>query len=434
MPALSSIWTAIAWAFHPDTGHGVFWGSLLVTFVASVMGKDQQERLSQGKFGLAAGTSLGGLAGLMTAQPSQVVVGFVGSAVGGLLGWAFYFVLAWRITHARPERGKQMQCLLIFQVQGLEGLRDALDLQSKVTLESGFAVWGEKFSQLVAWEKNALLGREKTPEWESQAFTVMRGWIICAIDALSLVFGTLTDQDQYQSRASLIVYGTVPPQNGAAPHPGAAAEHTSGTIVGKHWIYYEGQLPPFHMTEFNQSSIGYQVLSRHKWSPYRTSTQHSDLIQNRNDNENRPFVTFRVNDHSILTVDWPGTIHGGMPNPSSKSGKAEASKKKNTEAPVHDIDPYVSAAESIFNTCIILAVREVLQQWPRDLSGVVHLDRLPDPLPGPADHRSPSHAHPAPGPSSGANGEHPGGAAENSRPKPPVHRHEPTKPAEAPAR
>src|SRR5256885_9333249 len=88
--------------FHPDIAHGVFWGSLLVTFVASVMGKDQQQRLDQGKFGLAAGTSLGGLSGLLKNQPDLVVVGFVGSAVGGLFGWLFYLLLPYQLV--RPPR------------------------------------------------------------------------------------------------------------------------------------------------------------------------------------------------------------------------------------------------------------------------------------------------------------------------------------------
>ena len=84
----------LVFMFHPDMPRGVFWGSLIVTFVASVMGKDQQQRLDQGKFGLAAGTSLGGLSGLIEKQSGLLVVGFVGSAVGGLLGWLFYLVLA----------------------------------------------------------------------------------------------------------------------------------------------------------------------------------------------------------------------------------------------------------------------------------------------------------------------------------------------------
>src|ERR1035441_10839678 len=74
------MWHFILGWFRPDMIHGVFWGALIVTFVASVMGKDQEQRLEQGKFGLAAGTSLGGLSALIKGQqPQLLVVGFVGS-------------------------------------------------------------------------------------------------------------------------------------------------------------------------------------------------------------------------------------------------------------------------------------------------------------------------------------------------------------------
>ena len=164
--------------------------------------------------------------------------------------------------------------------------------------------------------------------WKATAKTMIRGWMVSAIDALSLVFGTLTDQKQHQSRASLIVYGTVPPQDGAALHEGAAAGDASAEIIGKHWIYYEGQLQPFSMTEFDQSSIGYQVLSRQKQSPYETNTRHMDVGQKRSDDHDRPFVTFRVNDRSVLTVDWPGTIQSGGASTSDAKNSNGSAKTK----------------------------------------------------------------------------------------------------------
>src|SRR5271170_5136405 len=55
-------WMVFVGWFQPDVPHGVFWGSMLVTFVGSVMGDDQAKRLKSGAFGAAAGTSLGALA------------------------------------------------------------------------------------------------------------------------------------------------------------------------------------------------------------------------------------------------------------------------------------------------------------------------------------------------------------------------------------
>jgi hypothetical protein len=61
-------------------------GSALATFVVSVMGDEQDQRLKNGTFGAVAGTSIGGLAGLMTKQADLLVVGFFGSVVGALNG------------------------------------------------------------------------------------------------------------------------------------------------------------------------------------------------------------------------------------------------------------------------------------------------------------------------------------------------------------
>src|SRR5580658_9663227 len=129
---LYTMWQSLVWWFHPDTIHAVFWGSLLVTFVASVMGQDQQQRLEQGKFGLAAGTSLGGLTALMNNQKELLVVGFVGSAVGGLIGWLYYLALASLLV-----KWVGLKKLLAFQIGGLEGLQKKLDGESIENLTEG---------------------------------------------------------------------------------------------------------------------------------------------------------------------------------------------------------------------------------------------------------------------------------------------------------
>jgi hypothetical protein len=374
-----------------------------------------------------------------------------------LLGWGFYFVLAWRIAHAKPEKRKQMRSLLIFQVTGLEGLKDELDTQAKDNLASGFNVWGQQFSRLIAYEKSAVLASYGDEHWKDMAKTMIHGWMISAIDELSLVFGTLTDQEQYRSRASLIVFGTAPPvtaKGDASAHDGEAAGDASAEIVGKHWIYYEGQLQPFLMKDFCDNSIGYQVLSRQKQSPYETNTQNMDVGQQRGGDDDRPFVTFWVNDHSILTVDWPGTIEGGVASASdpkngektsdakngadtrdakNENGSADPKsskrkkKKKSASASNNEINPYISAAESIFNTYIIPAVKEVLDRWPHDLSSVVSLRALPSPLPIPgkvAGHGS--QAHPAGATHPSAGGKHAGKSGDGSHGKAAV-------PAQAPA-
>jgi hypothetical protein len=276
-------WLVIVGWFHPDMAHGVMWGSLLVTFVASVMGKDQQQRLEQGKFGLAAGTSLGALSGLLEKQPNLVVVGFVGSAFGGLLGWLFYLILAFSVM-----RSPKLKNLIVFQTGGLEGFQRQLDLQSKETLRAGFGQWTEKFSRLMSDSKSDLISRVRSDRWEEEATNIIRGWLATAVDTLALVFGTLADKPQYESRVTVIVY--------------RLSETDPSRACGQHWISYAGQLKP-HLKEqlFDQSSVGYKVLKRQLESPYFTTKALAQQGgQKRPDDQSyRPFITFYLNQSAI---------------------------------------------------------------------------------------------------------------------------------------
>jgi hypothetical protein len=322
--------------FQPDIAHGVFWGSLLVTFVASVMGKDQQQRLDQGKFGLAAGTSLGGLSGLLKNQPDLVVVGFVGSAVGGLFGWLFYLILAYQVV-----RSPRLESLVVFQAGGLEGLQRQLDVKSKENLRAGFSLWSEKFSRQISIQKVQLLKRAKEAHWEDEAVATIQSWLVSSVDTLALVFGTLADKQQYQSRVTIIVY-RLAPSNGEA------------RAAGKHWISYAGQLIP-HSSGilFDDSSIGYKVLTQEIPSPYFTTREiaQKEGQPRADDSSYRPFITFRLNGHAIVSFDWPEQLN--------------------------ECDDYVESARSLFYSQITPAITDVLDVWPRLLADAAAIPILP---------------------------------------------------------
>jgi hypothetical protein len=320
----------LVFLFNPDMARGVFWGSLIVTFVASVMGKDQQQRLDQGKFGLAAGTSLGGISGLIEKEPALLVVGFVGSAVGGLLGWLFYLVLASLLV-----RFPKCESLVTFQTGGLESLQKQLDLKSKENLRIGFNLWTDRFSLMMADARRTLLCRPPASDvkWEDQAVALIHSWLTTAVDTLALVFGTLADKPQYQSRVTIIVYKI----------SGTGGETRA---TGKHWISYAGgNLKPHDKNQsFDEKSVGYKVLVQQLGSPYFTTKEiaQKEGQARTNDVSYRPFITFRLNDSAILAVDWPEEL------------KEE--------------DGYVKAAESLFNSDVMLAITDLLSRWPNPLA------------------------------------------------------------------
>jgi hypothetical protein len=321
------LYRLVSFLVHPDMARGVFWGSLLVTFVASVMGKDQQQRLDQGKFGLAAGTTLGGLSGLIKNQPDLVVVGFVGSALGGLLGWSFYLFLAFMVM-----RFQRLESLVRFQTGGLEDLQKHLDIQSKTNLREGFKAWTEKFSRMMADQNSVLAMPAGDSRWEDGAVIVMRGWVTAAVDTLALVFGTLADKPLCESRVTIIVYR----DSEADGKPQAK---------GRHWISYSGRLKP-HLKDhlFDETSIGYKVLKQQLESPHFTTKDiaQKDGQPRADDPSYRPFITFRLNDSAILALDWPEELE--------------------------ESDDYVREAQSLFYSDVTPAISEVLSRWPRSIA------------------------------------------------------------------
>jgi hypothetical protein len=309
----------------------VFAGSGLATFVASVMGDEQNQRLKNGTFGALAGTSIGGLAGLMKGQQDLLVVGFLGSVLGAFLGWLIYLLLSILANKIPTVRG-----VLEFQVAGLKGVRERLNLDDQQKLLTALGAWRENFSRMIFDEKNQLRKIAPCANSNEHAAVIIETWLISVVDFFALVFETLAKKPQYRSRVTIIVYGT-----------------QASSVIGKHWISYAGPLTPHKKAqEFDSSSIGYQVLLGQVSSPYFTTSDAANRAgQTRSDHSYRPFITFRLNSSAILALDWPETLD--------------------------EKDPYVTVARNFFNSDITPVIGEVLDQWAGPLQSVVSLQPLP---------------------------------------------------------
>lgn len=306
-------------------------GSALATFVASVMADEQSERLKNGAFGAVAGTSIGGLAGLMKNQPDLVILGFFGSVVGACAGWVVYFAMSWLASNPK------YRTVLDFLTGGLKAVKESLYVDSPATLIPALKVWCDDFSAMARKEKNQVLSIPQDGNWARFAKTTIETWLTTVVDTLALVFRTLARKPQYQSRVTVIVYGT-----------------RGGKIMGRHWIHYEGDLTPYRTSQdFDDTSIGYKVLSGLLPSPYFTTTETAQTRGQRraDDPAYRPFITFRINDNAILALDWPENLA--------------------------ENDPYVIEARDFFNRSISPLVAEVLDRWPGPLAEVVGLEPLP---------------------------------------------------------
>jgi hypothetical protein len=310
----------------------LFGGSALAAFVASVMGKDQSERLQNGAIGGVVGTSIGGLAGLIKGQPELVILGFFGSMLGATVGWAVYLGMA--LLAPNPKS----RTVLVFMTEGLKGVKDSLYVDSPATIIPALNTWCDNFSAMARKARTSLLNMPQDGSWNLYAKGAMASWLTTVVDTFSLVFRTLAKKPEYQSRVTVIVYGTL-----------------GGKITGKHWIHYEGELTPFRTKQpFDESSVGYKVLTREFESPYFTTSKTAQTIGQRraDDPAYRPFITFRLNDSAILALDWPTTLDEG------------------------ENDPYVKAAREFFNRDLSQLIADVLDKWVGPLAAVVGLEPL----------------------------------------------------------
>jgi hypothetical protein len=315
-------------------------GSGVATFVASVMGDEQNERLKNGTFGAVAGTSIGGLAGLMKNQPDLVVVGFFGSVVGALIGWLTYLWLSYMAT-----RDPNWRTMLDFQTGGLKAVQSRIALDDQQKILKALNVWRDDFSRMILADKAKLVTLSGDAFCHSARITI-NTWIVSVVDFFGFFFDTLANKPNYRSRVTVILFG-----------------RKDGAITGSHWIAYAGDLTPHRKDQlFDQGSIGYQVLSGQKPSTYFTTSQSAKTEgQKRADDPSyRPFITFRINDSAVLAIDWPNDL------PSDGS------------------DPYVAFARSLFQSLITAAIGELLDHWPTSVQTNVHLQPLaaiPAPVP-----------------------------------------------------
>jgi hypothetical protein len=325
----------------------VFLGSVLATFVASVIAEEQDQRLKNGTFGAIAGTTVGGLATLLTQQKALIFMGFFGSVTGALLGWLV--ACGFSIWAAHSEFGRTV---LNYLIGGWKGVVQKLDLEREEFLIEAMSRWEKRFVHRLQKERESVL---IAPTNESIAMT-MTSCLTATVDVFELLLH-IAKRPEYRSRVTIIVYGkkpVPPPPAPAAPAALPAARApvpaaASGDIVGYHWISYTGTLPAHKRTqEFDNKSVGFQVLTEKLASPYFTTGDKAKSEgQDRGLQKYRPFLTFRLNDCAILALDWPEDL---------------------TEDA-----PFVVEARDFFQEEICPALQALLSRWHGDLEGAVNL-------------------------------------------------------------
>lgn len=307
----------------------VFIGSAVGTFVALVLAEEQQTRMRNGAFSAAAGSAFGGLAGLFNDEASLLVVGFVGSAVGGLGGWLVHLLLS------MAAASKRFRPLLEYQYGGIASVRQRLLLDEQELLLSGLRDWRYSFVRRVEMERSRVLEVNDPVERQRIAEMLVLSWLQGIIEVFGLVFD-IAGKTGYRSRATVILFG----------------RDEEGQVLGKHWITYAGKLPRHKVTRvFPEESIGYQVLTEQVPSPF-FFTAHRAMKAGvpREEPTYRPFYTFRLNQLAILAIDWPQELH--------------------------EHDPYVVLAKDTFHGEICPAITDLLDAWQSPLSPLVELRPL----------------------------------------------------------
>jgi hypothetical protein len=296
------------------------------------MANDQEARLRNGTFGAIAGSSVGGIAALLTDNPALVLVGFTGSAIGALIGWLAYLGLC---TICQRPQGRRV---LDYMVGGLGGVRNQLEVDDRKFLARSLEEWGENFSRMIAAEKTYILKQPQSRELNRLIVIQVRGWMTALVDVADLVFATVGKDRSYRCRASLVAFG----RNG-------------DSIQGRHWITYSGRRAG-HKTgkPFDDGSIAHQVLCEKLESPHYTTVGAANK-----EGQDRPaasssytsFFTIRVTNRVVMTFDWPREFRN------------------------NDDQVYVSIMRDLLMLNLIPSLRDVLEHWFQDVESEVSLEK-----------------------------------------------------------
>lgn len=311
----------------------VVWGSGLGTFVASVMADDQSQRLRNGAFGAVAGASLGGVAALFVNSKILVLYGVFGSAIGASAAWLVYLFLAFV---ARKPAGRRM---LEYHIRGLAGVHDQLIADANVRLREALESWANNFARTIAREKEILVDERKSIANNVSISLAIHNWLSTIVNTFNLVLDAIAETPiDYRCRATLVLFNC----------------DDAGDWSGGHWISFAGRLPAHRGARFDTSSYAYRVLAEEFQSPFFTTAEAANKAGQERGGADRyySFIVLRVNDRSVLSIDWPGKLE--------------------------ENDPYILIVRDLFHLEVGPAVAELLNAWSGDLELETKTSNLTD--------------------------------------------------------
>lgn len=120
----------------------------------------------------------------------------------------------------------------------------------------------------------------------------VQSWLSTLADVLALVFATLANKPQYRSRVAIIVFG-----------------REAGKVRGRIWLSHIGSLDPYRPVDFDETSIGWKVVSGLMVSQhFCTKAEAKQDGQDRGRQEYRPFYTFRLTADTAFIMDGPEDV------------------------------------------------------------------------------------------------------------------------------
>jgi hypothetical protein len=298
------------------------------------MADDQRERLRNGTFGAIAGTSIGGLGALLSKNQNLLFVGVLGSAGGAALAWVVYVVLAIVASHPGGRR------MVEYHIRGLKGVTDQIVADDKLRLLAALDDWFDNFGRMLNAQRDAVLLQRNADNVNRLIEMAIDVWIRVATDTFNLVLDALAEKTEYRSRITVIVFG----QNG---------QHQP---EGRHWKSYAGALTPHRDLPFSENSVAYKVLAKAEVSPYFTTSESADTkAQDRHSSPYHSFMVLRINDYSVISLDWPGDLK--------------------------ETDPYIEVLRRVFLLDVVPAMAALLGCWRGDAAQALGMRALSGPAP-----------------------------------------------------
>ena len=274
----------------------LFWIGCGASFMASLLAKDQNDRLKNSTFGGLVGTGLSALVTIVQKQNNidYILYSVYGSVFGTFFGWLVYACIA---VMAYIRYNSPLSIIELI-TNGLQGIREQIISEENKRLLGNLDIWWKQFAMDFEDKATILLKFDYSTYSKEMMISIVKSLLTSVCKVHNLMY------NNNQMRASIIKFD-------------------ANQFNGKHWINYADFSNPLDMKIFDHvDSSGKKIDEKEKESvahkllvneneiyKYVDTKNNIDIQDRKSEKRYRYFSLFKIDDRHILTLDWPDDIN-----------------------------------------------------------------------------------------------------------------------------